>query len=176
MSDIVLEGKLCRLRPYRLDDDPAAIYKIADDFDVARWMARRFPHPYRPSDAEEWIPVAVSGQAGTHFAIEVGGVYAGGIGYEPYHGERTGAAAFGYWLGRAFWDRGVTSEAARMVSDYALTRGGLRRLEATVFVENVASVRVLEKSGFVLEGTLRAYYLDRNYKVCDALLYARIKD
>jgi RimJ/RimL family protein N-acetyltransferase len=87
-----------------------------------------------------------------------------------------GTARFGYWLGRAFWGRGVATEASRLLSDYALTVGGLRRIEATVFTENVASARVLEKSGFALEGTLRAFYLDRSDKVCDALLYARIRD
>jgi ribosomal-protein-alanine N-acetyltransferase len=61
-----------------------------------------------------------------------------------------------------------------MLSDNALRNGGLRRLEARVFTENVASARVLEKSGFALEGVLREHYLDRSGNVCDALQFARL--
>jgi RimJ/RimL family protein N-acetyltransferase len=38
----------------------------------------------------------------------------------------------------------------------------------------VDGVCVLEKCGFTLEGTLRAYYLDRDDRVCDGLMFARL--
>ena len=85
---------------------------------------------------------------GRYYAIEVDGIVAGGIGVEPYRGERIGAAAFGYWLGQAYWGRGIGTDAARTLSDDALANGSLRRLEARVFAPNVASARVLEKCGF----------------------------
>jgi [ribosomal protein S5]-alanine N-acetyltransferase len=168
----VLTGRLCRLRPYR-PDDARAICAVANDFMVARWMTRAFPHPYTQRDAEQWIAVATSGR-NRHYAIEVNGVLAGGVGVEPFGGERDGAAAFGYWLGRAYWGRGIGTDAARTLADDALTDGSLRRLEARLFAENVASARVLEKCGFAFEGTLRAFYLDRNERICDALMYARL--
>jgi len=139
---------------------------------VARWMSRRFPHPYTRADADEWIAIASS--AALSFAIEVGGSLAGGIGVEPLGGERTGSALFGYWLGRRYWGRGIATDAARTLSDHALRDGGVRRLEATVFAPNVASVKVLQKCGFGLEATLRAYYLDRADAVCDGLMYGRV--
>jgi ribosomal-protein-alanine N-acetyltransferase len=147
---------------------------VADDFLVARWMTRAFPHPYTQQDAEQWIAIATSGARGCFYAIDVDGVVAGGIGVEPFGGERCGTAAFGYWLGQAYWGRGIATDAARALSDDALADGGLRRLEARVFAENVASARVLEKCGFELEGTLRAFYLDRDDNVCDALMFARL--
>ena len=62
-----------------------------------------------------------------------------------------------------------------MLADHALTAGGLRRLEASVFVENLASIRVLEKCGFTLEGRLRSLYVDRDGAISDAFLYAKLK-
>jgi [ribosomal protein S5]-alanine N-acetyltransferase len=167
-----LEGRICRLRPYR-PGDAAAMCAVADDFMVARWMTRAFPHPYTRHDAQEWIAHASRETRGRYFAIEVDGVLTGGIGVEPFRGERSGGAAFGYWLGRAYWGCGIATDAARTLADVSL-RSGLRRLEARVFAPNIASVRVLEKCGFELEGRLRAYYLDREDHVCDALLFARL--
>ncbi len=172
MSSLTLAGRLCRLRPYRPGDEEA-ICAVADDFIVARWMTGAFPHPYTRADAKLWLEVA-RGKPDRHFAIKVDGILAGGIGFDPYGGERSGAASFGYWLGQKYWGRGIATEAARMLSDHALESGGLRRLEASVFAENHASARVLEKCGFSLEGVRRAHYLDRSGNVCDALLFGRL--
>jgi [ribosomal protein S5]-alanine N-acetyltransferase len=141
---------------------------------VARWMTRTFPIPYTRRDAERWLAHATSDAFARYYAIEVDGLLVGGAGFEPYGGERSGTAAFGYWLGEPFWGRGIATDAARTLADHALAGDEIRRLEATVFVANVASARVLEKCGFTLEGTLRAYYLDRDDNVCDGLMFARL--
>lgn len=77
-------------------------------------------------------------------------------------------------MGRAYWGRGVGTDAVRTLSDDALANGNLRRLDARVFAPNVASARVLEKCGFRLEATLREFYVDRDENVCDALMFARL--
>jgi len=170
---MVLKGERCTLRPHR-SDDAEAICAAADDYMVARWMTRAFPHPYTIADAGRWIEIATANGRGRFYAIEVDGALAGGIGVQPYVAERGGSAAFGYWLGRAHWGRGIATDAARTLSDDALARGGLRRLEARVFAQNVASARVLEKCGFRFEARLKAYYIDRENQICDALLFARL--
>jgi RimJ/RimL family protein N-acetyltransferase len=170
----MLTGRLCRLRPY-VKEDAGALAAVANDLDVARWMTRRFPHPYELRDADEWIATAISGAHGEFFAIDVEGTVAGGIGMEPLDGERAGTALFGYWLGRAYWGRGIATEAARMLADVALRQGQLRRLQATVFEPNVASAKVLVKCGFSLEGRSPQLYLDRNDVVCDGLVFGRTR-
>ena len=65
-----------------------------------------------------------------------------GLGRRP-----SGAVEMGYWIGRSFWGRGFATEASRALIDIA--RGlGLPRLEASHFLDNPASARVLEKLGF----------------------------
>jgi ribosomal-protein-alanine N-acetyltransferase len=61
----------------------------------------------------------------------------------------------GLWIGRGHHGHGYGTEAVRLAARYAFDRIGLHKLEATVFVGNVASRRVFEKSGFQLEGTIR---------------------
>jgi RimJ/RimL family protein N-acetyltransferase len=61
----------------------------------------------------------------------------------------------GLWIGHDFHGRGYGTEAVRLATRFAFERVGLAKLEATVFVGNVASRRVFEKNGFRLEGTIR---------------------
>lgn len=66
-------------------------------------------------------------------------------------------ADFGYALTRAYWGRGIATEAARAVIAEAFRLPGIVRVWATCSVENVGSRRVLEKAGLVREGILRAW-------------------
>jgi RimJ/RimL family protein N-acetyltransferase len=61
----------------------------------------------------------------------------------------------GLWIGRDFHGRGYGTETVRLVARYAFERLQLAKLEATVFVGNMASRRCFEKCGFTLEGTIR---------------------
>ncbi len=60
--------------------------------------------------------------------------------------ERNGVRELGYWLGRGHWGRGVASAAVPLF----LLVEQRRPLHAVVSIPNVASRRVLEKSGFSL--------------------------
>lgn len=167
---LMLIGKRCLLRPYRMADaEPLAA--IANDELVTRWMTRRFPYPYTLADATAWL--ARQNPAET-FAVEVGGRLAGGVGIRSDDGECAGVAEFGYWLGRAFWGRGIATEAAGLAADYVFAAFRLRRLEAHVFGRNAASAHVLEKCGFIREATLRRRLVDRDGNVDDCYLYARL--
>ena len=66
-------------------------------------------------------------------------------------------AELGYDIARRWWGRGLTPEAAGAVIRYGFSVLGLHRIEAGVLPENDASVRVLQKLGFVEEGTRRDY-------------------
>ena len=65
------------------------------------------------------------------------------------------SAAIGYVLDEAAWGQGYATEAARAVLQWAFDRLDLNRVQAETDTRNVASARVLEKLGFVREGTLR---------------------
>jgi RimJ/RimL family protein N-acetyltransferase len=168
-----LVGERCRLRPY-VAGDVAALVAIANDERVSRWLATHFPFPYDLSDAKVWVANAARERPTNNFAIEVDGALAGGVGLGPMHGEKRGVAEFGYWLGIAWWGRGVATEAARLLADHALKARGFRRLEAFVFAPNAASARVLEKCAFRFEGRTREGLVERDGAVVDGLLYARL--
>lgn len=58
--------------------------------------------------------------------------------------EADGPRFVGYWIGRAFWGRGLATEALAEVMEIV----DARPLYAEVVSTNVASIRVLEKCGF----------------------------
>jgi RimJ/RimL family protein N-acetyltransferase len=65
------------------------------------------------------------------------------------------SAALGYCLDDAAWGHGYATEAAHAVLRWAFDTLDLNRVQAEADTRNAASARVLEKLGFVLEGTLR---------------------
>jgi ribosomal-protein-alanine N-acetyltransferase len=65
------------------------------------------------------------------------------------------SASLGYVLGDAMWGHGYATEAAHAVLKWAFDTLDLNRVQAETDTRNVASARVLEKVGFVREGTLR---------------------
>ena len=66
-------------------------------------------------------------------------------------------AEVGYEIGQQWWGRGLIPEAAAAVIRYGFSVLGLHRIEAGVLPGNNASVRVLQKLGFLEEGTRRDY-------------------
>ena len=69
------------------------------------------------------------------------------------------SAWFSYWMNASHRGRGWTASAATSVADWALTDGGLERLELGYRVNNPGSARVAEAAGFVREGLERGRFL-----------------
>ncbi|WP_347338301.1 GNAT family N-acetyltransferase [Tumebacillus amylolyticus] len=74
------------------------------------------------------------------------------------------SAEIGFELAKEFWGRGVMTEVLEQVVQFGFEELALNRLEASFATENVGSRRVLEKNGFVYEGTLRdKWYMNGRY-------------
>ena len=139
------------LRPGFPEDAPALAAAIADEA-IARNLAN-VPWPYRMRDAEAFLasprdPVLPSMLVfeRTAGAPQLAG--ACGLGRRP-----SGAVELGYWIARSFWGRGIATEAGRALVDIARTLG-LGQLEASHFIDNPASARVLDKLGFESTGLI----------------------
>ncbi|PLR75706.1 RimJ/RimL family protein N-acetyltransferase [Bacillus sp. V3-13] len=62
------------------------------------------------------------------------------------------SAFIGYFLDKNHNGNGYTTEAVKLIVDYGFDKLKLHRIEAGVMPHNIASTRVLEKSGFHKEG------------------------
>jgi len=134
----------CTLRPWRVGDESSLVHH-ANNRRVWRNLAR-LPHPYTAADADAWISHAAAQSPPTDFAIAVQDEAVGGIGIEIGRNVFFRSAEIGYWLGEAYWGRGIATEALRAMTEYVFTTFDLCRLQAGVFEWNPASMRVLEKA------------------------------
>ena len=149
LPDEPLEDGVVRLRPWRPDE--AEWYAaMAPDSEIQLWT----------SVAEDLVPADVRA------AIERMWTYgdlAGLLITDVATGERLGNAALGpstsdpdtgdisYWLAPAARGRGVATRAVRLLTGWAW-RCGMRRVVASVAVDDVASQRVVERAGLVRQG------------------------
>ena len=143
------------LRPGWAEDAPALAQAIADEA-IVRNLATA-PWPYALRDAEAFLasprdPVLPSFLIYERTTADPRLVGACGLGRRP-----SGAVELGYWIAREHWNRGFATEAGLALLDIAEALG-LERLEASYFIDNPASGRVLEKLGFLPTGIAAPRY------------------
>ncbi|GAB6876810.1 GNAT family N-acetyltransferase [Thermaerobacter litoralis] len=171
----VLETPRLILRPLTLDDVDD-VYAYASDPEVARyttWEAHRSLEDSRTF--VEAVVRAYRDDRNAPWAMvlrETGRVIGtvDFVAWAPQHAR----AELGYAMGRAYWGRGLMTEAVRTLIDYGFSRMGLNRIEARCIPENRASARVMEKAGMRYEGLLREVMFSKG-RFVDLCLYAILR-
>lgn len=171
----VLPGELVVLRKYATSDADdlyeAARESVDEVFPYLPWC-----HPaYRKRDSVNWLKAVQkqwkSGE-GYDFAIldpsdqrYLGGC---GLGIDKPH-----TANLGYWMRTSATQKGLATEATRLLREFAFKHLGLARIEIVMAVTNLASRRVAIKAGAHFEGIIRnELHLHDEY--LDAYLYSFI--
>lgn len=157
LPDPPLGDGVVRLRPLRHGDVRAVVEGCSDPLTQ---LYTRVPSPYTDDDARafiggapgrrllgESIDLAIAGEPGDDLLGVVGITIDR---HDPERGE------IGYWVAPGARGQGVAGRALVLMSRWALTQGGLQRLDLQAALSNGASIRTAERCGFVREGTLRA--------------------
>ena len=168
-----LAGSRCTLRPLRLSD-AASLQRHADDPAVAHNLFDGFPQPYTLEMAQAWCGAQHLEPAFAHVlgvVVERDEV-AGCISVTPQTGLFNSSAVVGYWLGQAYWGRGVMSEALSLITAWAwdaLPR--ITRLWMPIYARNAGSQGVARRAGYRLEGRLELAMRKHDLAI-DAMQYA----
>ena len=153
----ILTTTRLRLRQWR-EEDLAPFAALNADPQVMEF----FPKVLTRAESD-----AVAGRIRDHFArhgfgfwaVEAPGAadFVGfvGLAVPSFEAHFTPCVEIGWRLAREHWGHGYATEAARALLRWAFDTLDLNRVQAEADTRNVASARVLEKLGFVLEGTLR---------------------
>ena len=169
-----LRGPGIVLRPPRPSEAADALALLTEP-EVDRWNPA--PAVTDLATAEDWCRRGADWTVGNHATFSIltdpGGAFAGNISLHNIDTEHL-SADVGYRIASAHRDRGVATEALRLVAAYAFHDRGLFRVQLLHAVANPASCRVAEKAGFTLEGTLRlaAIYAGRRE---DEHVHARLR-
>ncbi len=149
------------LRPFRFDDvDDVVAY--ANDPEWSQFMP--IPYPYGQDDAEQFVARLVfrDWNEKPSFAIEMKGHVVGAI--ELGIEAPISVASLHYAIARRHWNRGLMTEAAKAVVDWAFETVGVEKVYSWADVENVGSWRVMEKIGMTREGTLRSQGVNKGVR------------
>lgn len=171
-GDTVIDGEGFRVRRWRAED-ASSLLRHANDEQVSVGLSDHFPWPYTFADADAFLQGRVIGTADA-LAIEIDGAAVGGIGMHRGVDVHRHVAEIGYWLGRAYWGRGLMSRIVLAWRDHLFSTHDYHRLEAKVYSNNPASAHLLEKCGFVREGVKREAALKRG-EILDVWMYAILR-
>lgn len=160
-------------------------WKIEDKSDLAKALNNKnilnnlrdgVPYPYTENDAEDFISAMLSADPDKTFAfaITLEDKAIGSIGIFRQENIHYRTAELGYYIGEEYWGRGYMTEAVKQACGFVFENTDIIRIYAEPFAYNTGSCRVLEKAGFVYEGTLRSNAY-KNGNVVDMKMYALVK-
>lgn len=62
--------------------------------------------------------------------------------------DKDEVAELSYWIGKPFWNKGITTEAVKLILKYGFERMDLKKILARCLERNIGSYRVMEKNNF----------------------------
>lgn len=166
----VVDTKI-RLRDFKLSDKDTLV-RLANNKNMSQYLMDTFPCPYTEEDALWWIETGSKEGDAFNRVIEYKDEFAGSIGLLPQSGWRSHISQIGYWLGEPYWNKGIATTSVKIMTKIGLEDMGYRKLYAPVLAPNLASMRVLEKVEYSLEGVLKSEVF-KNGQYFDIYHYAK---
>ena len=157
-----------KLRPWSRNDINNA-FNNANCDDIYKFMSDGFPN-----SLDKWssfIDFSLQEKTILYFAIDVNGQAVGGVGVTLQNGIMRNNAELGYWLGKDYWGQGIMTNVIRDIVRLAFDKFEINRIYAKPFETNIASQRVLQKAGFVLEARFKKTII-KNGDLLDELIFA----
>jgi RimJ/RimL family protein N-acetyltransferase len=145
-----------------LVNDASPIATLANNRKIWNNLRDTMPHPYSLQDALNFIAICENEDPVLTFAIEYNGELAGVIGLVKQYDVYRLNAELGFWLGEPFWNKGIVTKAVELIVKYGFENLDIIRIYACVFDFNIASRRVLDKSGFKFDALFKNAIIKNN--------------
>jgi len=166
----------CIIRPWLISDALDLSLALNNPL-IMNNLRDGLPFPYTEDDALFFINSMLDSNKNDTFpfAISVDDVVIGSIGAFRKNNIHSHTAEMGYYISQDYWGMGIGTSAVKQLCEYIFSQTDILRIFAEPFSHNTASCRVLEKSGFSYEGTLRKNAI-KNGVVLDMNIYSIIKN
>lgn len=156
-------------------DDKYRLAELANNPKIAVNLRDGFPNPYTIADAENFLEKYAGQETSLVLAIEYNGEYVGNIGLHKASDVYRKSAEIGYFLGEPYWNLGIMTKAINLICDYGFKNLDIVRIHAGIFEFNPASMRVLEKCGFMQEAVCKKAIIKQGI-IYDEVRYAKLID
>ncbi len=160
------------LRPWK-KEDAAQLAHIANNKNIWNNVRDSLPQPYTLKDAQAWIAHCKSQKPMMNFAVVYQSLLAGSIGCVARTDIYKKNIELGYFIGEEFWNKGIATEAVRILINYIEKEFDVVRIYAEVYAHNKASMQVLHNNGFYLE-SIRRNCVFKNGELQDEYVWAKI--
>lgn len=165
-----------KIRKWKVEDAHDLAYAL-NNKKIHNNLRDGLPYPYTVADAESYIQAMLNADQDSvyAFAITADDKVIGSIGVFRKDNIHRCTAEMGYYIAEPWWGKGIGTIAVKEISTYIFQNTDIIRIFADPFAYNTASCRVLEKAGFIFEGTLRKNAV-KNGIVQDMKMYALVKE
>jgi ribosomal-protein-alanine N-acetyltransferase len=147
-------------------EDADIIYPVISRREIAE-MTIMIPHPYPKETVYWWIDYIqknIEKEEGFEFGIFSKSdpkTYIGNIGLIGIS-KQNNNAELAYFINPDLWNMGYATEACKWIIDFGFDKLALERIYGRCMAKNIASKRVMEKSGLTYEGTAKHEVLKWN--------------
>ncbi|MCI8590274.1 MAG: GNAT family N-acetyltransferase [Clostridiales bacterium] len=164
-----------KIRKWKLSD-ASQLARVLSNKNILNNLRDGIPYPYTEKDGGAYIAAMLAADENDTFAfaITVDSHVVGSIGVFRQENIQKQTGELGYYLAEEYWGKGVMTQAVKQICAYVFDKSDIIRIYAEPFAKNAASCKVLEKAGFVLEGTLRKNVV-KNGSVLDTRMYSLLR-
>lgn len=156
-----------------IDDVGDDYVEWMNDIEVTRYTEQRF-HKTTLDDITSYLEKMAQSPSALFYGIYENSKLIGTIKLDGINAQHL-TANLSYLIGsKKHWGQGIATVAIAEMSKVGFNILGLEKISAGVYVKNNASIRVLEKNGFYLDGVRKAQFIYENERI-DALWYAKEK-
>ena len=174
-SALVLESDRLILRPLK-NSDAEDLFEVFSDRDVMKYYDVLPFNDIKEAEKQvDFFINAMKEKSMLRWGIELkeNNKLIGTCGFFAFS-EDSKKAEMGYELNKAYWNKGIMTEAINLILNHIFNETDINRIEAFVEIPNIASQKLLEKAGFKKEGVLRQYELCRG-ELIDITLWGLLR-
>ena len=169
----LLQSQRLLLRPFQLSDADSCVNNWATDPATYRYLSQE---PRTPQQVCDWLSTAKQAYASpeTYYwaIVEKSSNQVVGEIFVDDFSSRNRWCELDWKVGQRVQSNGYATQAAMLVLNYLRNEVGFHRIQAKCCVENHASQRVMEKLGMVPEGVLHDFFLGKDGRWMDVVMYA----
>lgn len=151
---MILTAERIILRPFCVND-AETVANICNDKNFSKYIP--LPFPYTLQDAKDWIKSQPKQRNQKSFAIVLkeNNQLFGSISINLDKSKQN--AEIGYWIKPEMSGKGYATEAVKKILEYGFEKLNLHKIYAKHYVENIASGKVMKKSGMSYVGILKKH-------------------